>query len=60
MGNVAKDFSVGNMTKTGLYGFLYDFSVDYDILDVDDVLDIHKFLMKKHMFRLTKQVFIYY
>ena len=26
-----------------------DFSVDYDsINDVDDILDIHKYLMKKH------------
>ena len=26
---------------------VYDFSVDYDFTDVDDVLDIHKYLMKK-------------
>ena len=27
---------------------MYDFSVDYDSVDVDDILDIHKCLMKKH------------
>ena len=24
----------------------YDFSVDYDATDVDDIVDIHKYLMK--------------
>ena len=48
LGNVSKDFSVDNMKKTGFYGYVYDFSVDYDIIAVDDILDIHKYLMKKH------------
>ena len=26
---------------------VYDFSVDYDATDVDDIVDIHKYLMKK-------------
>ena len=34
--------------KTGLNGQVYDFSVDYDAIAVDDVLDIHKYLMKKN------------
>ena len=33
------------MKKTGLYGYVYDFSVDYNGIDVDDNLDIHKYLM---------------
>ena len=33
--------------KTGLNGYVYDFSVDYDATDVDDIKDIHKYLMKK-------------
>ena len=28
------------MRKTGLYRYVYDFSVDYVIIDVDDILDI--------------------
>ena len=28
--------------------FVYDFSVDYDAIAVDDILEIHKYLMKKH------------
>ena len=46
-GNISKDVSVDNMKKTGLNGYVYDFSVDYDAIAVDDVLDIHKYLIKK-------------
>ena len=46
--NISKDFSKGNMKKTGFYGYVYDFSVDYDAISVDDILDIYKYLMKKN------------
>ena len=36
------------MKKTGLHGYVYGFSVDYDTIAVDDILDTHKYLMKKH------------
>ena len=47
LGNISKDFSVDNMKKTGLNGYIYDFSADQDAIAVDDILDIHKVLMKK-------------
>ena len=47
LGNISKDFSVDNMKKTELNGYVYDFSADYDAIAVDDILDIHKVLMKK-------------
>ena len=28
--------------------YVYDFSVDYDATDVDDIVNIHKYLMKKN------------
>ena len=34
--------------KMGLNGYGYDFSFDYDATAVDDILDIHKCLMKKN------------
>ena len=37
---------VGYMKKRESYGYVYDFSVDYDAIAVDDILDIHKYLMK--------------
>ena len=36
------------MKKTGFTGYFYDFSVDYDAIAVDNILDIHKYLMKKN------------
>ena len=47
-GNISKDLSVDNMKGTGLNGYVYDFSVDYDATDIDDIKDIHKYLMKKN------------
>ena len=47
LGNVLKDWAVDNMKQTGFNGCVYDFSVDYNITDVDDIKDIHKYLMKK-------------
>ena len=34
--------------KTGLNGYAYDFSVDYDAIEVDDILDIHNYVMKRN------------
>ena len=41
---------------------VYDFSVDYDAADVDDIKDIHNYLMKKmtqynKMFRFIEKCF---
>ena len=36
------------MKKTGLNRYAYDFSVNSDAIAVDDILDIHNYLMKKH------------
>ena len=48
LGNISKDWSVDNMKDTGLNGYVYDFSVNYDATSVDDIKDIHKYLMKKN------------
>ena len=41
LGNIW-DLSVDNTKKTGLNGYVYDFSDDYDAIAVDDILDIYK------------------
>ena len=48
LGNISKDWSADNMKRTGFNGYVYDFSVDYDTIAVDDILDNHKYLMKKN------------
>ena len=58
LGNISKDWSVDNMKKTGLKGYVYDFSVDYDSIVVSDILDLHKYLMKKNY--IVKNVCTYW
>ena len=48
LGNISKDWSVDNMKRTGFTGYVYDFSVDYEALAVDNIKNIHKYLMKKN------------
>ena len=48
VGNISKDWPVENMKKDGLNGYVYKFSVDYDVIAVGNVLDIYKYLMKKN------------
>ena len=47
------------MKKTGLNGYVYDFSVDYNTIGVSDIVDNYKYLMKKNiykiMFKIIKQ-----
>ena len=47
-GNISKDWSRDNLKKTGLNRYGYDFSVDYEAIAVDNILDIHNYLMKKN------------
>ena len=48
LGKISKSWTVNNMKKTGLNGYVYDFSVDYDATPVDDILDTQNHLMKKN------------
>ena len=43
-----KQVKLETIKKTGLKGYVYDFSVGYNAIAVDDILDIHKYLMKKN------------
>ena len=46
--STSKDWSTDNVKKTEFNGYVYGFSVDYDSIDVDDIKDIHKYLMKNN------------
>ena len=48
LGRISKYFFVDNMRNSGLNGYFYDFSVDYNDAAVDDIIDIHMYLMKKN------------
>ena len=48
LGNISKAWSIYNMKNTGLNGYVYDFSVDCDAIEIDVILDIYKYLMEKN------------
>ena len=48
LGSISKDWSVDNMKKIGFTGYVSDFSADCDAIAAGDILDIHKYLMKKN------------
>ena len=45
LGNISKDVSVDDMKKTGSNGCLW-FSLDYNIIDTSNIINVHKCLMK--------------
>ena len=48
LGNTSKGWSTDNMKKAGLTGYVYDFSAGYSTVTLDDIKDIHNYLMKKN------------
>ena len=41
------DFLANNMMKTELNRSVYDFYVGYNIIDASNIINIHKYLIKK-------------
>ena len=64
LGNISKDWSVDSMKRTGFTVYVYEISVDEEATDVDDIKDIHKYLIKKRnivymrIFSFIKKVFV--
>ena len=49
IGNLSDQWATSESEKTGLYGNIYDFVVDYEqILGVKAIYDMHRYLMTKH------------
>ena len=46
LGKIWKNWSVDNIKRTGFTGHVYDFSIDYNSTDVDNIKCIHKYLTK--------------
>ena len=47
LGNVSKDVTTDDMKKAVLKGVVNFFSVDFNPIDNNDILDIHKYLTKR-------------
>ena len=62
LGNVLNNFAINNMKNTGLKGVVKFFSLDFNPIDANYILDIHNYFMKrtwyKIMFGLIKKIFI--
>ena len=49
LGNLSSEWTTSESEKTGLYGNIYDFVVDYKpVVGVDPIYDMHRYLMIKH------------
>ena len=49
IGNLSDQCTTSESEKTGLYGNIYDFVVDYEkILLLKNIYDMHRYLMIKH------------
>ena len=53
IGNLSGEWTKSESVKTGLYGNIYDFVVDYRAINsVDPIYDMHRYLITKHNIRL--------
>ena len=52
LGNVSNDFTIHNMKKTVLKGVVNFFSIDFNPIDNKDILNIHKYLMKRNWYKI--------
>ena len=49
IGNLSDQWTTNESEKTGLYGNIYDFVIDYEeILLLKAIYDMHRYLMIKH------------
>ena len=48
LGGLSKNYDTNSRKDTGLYVNVYDFSVDYNAIKNDKIVDIHNYLMKKN------------
>ena len=48
LGNISDDWTAANTQKTGFWGEIYDFAVDYTSTNIGDIYNIYRYFMKKH------------
>ena len=49
IGNLSGQWTTSESEKTGVYGKIYDFVVDYEqVVGVKTIYDMHRYLMTKH------------
>ena len=61
LGSISNKFDSNDIKEVTFKGSIYDFSVDYNVTDKSDILNIHKYLMIKNNIwnvSLFKKMFI--
>ena len=53
------DILANNMMETELNRSVYDFSVGYTIIDASNIINIHKYLIKKEWHSIKCYIYIY-
>ena len=48
LGSISNGFSVTDSREVSLNGNAYDFSVDYNSINKSDIVNIHRYLMRKN------------
>ena len=58
IGNLSDQWTTSESEKTGLYGNIYDFVVDYEqMLGVKAIYDMHRYLITKHNISLWLKIY---
>ena len=52
LGSVSKIFENDELKETALIGNVYDFSIEYRVIQATDILHIHDYLIKIHLIKL--------
>ena len=52
LSNISKDFTIENMKNSGLKESVNFVSVDYNSIDSNGILDVHKYLMKEKWYKI--------
>ena len=52
LGNVSKGFTINNMKNTILKGSMNFFSVDFNPIYTNDILDIHRYLKRRKQYKI--------
>ena len=57
LGNISKDFTNINLEKNaGLGGIAKLLSIDFNPIDTNNILDIHKYLMKSAWYKIMLEI----
>ena len=48
LGNISANFNQPDRKSTGIYGYVYYFSIDYNVIKTTDILYIHEYLVKQN------------